>query len=146
MTVRILADTNVVICAIDPRTPEKRARCRAWLSALRKTGSVTISLQVLHEGHAALRRKLRLPPEQAARLLAGWASLCDAPLTVAETERALQIEQRYKVSWWDAVLMASAIGAECTHLLSEDMQSAPLIDGLRILNPFETAPEDVLGG
>jgi predicted nucleic acid-binding protein len=70
---------------------------------------------------------------------------CDAPLTAAETRAALRLEERWRLHWWDAVLLASSIAAGCTHLLSEDAQSSPVIEGVKIIDPFVVAPEDVLG-
>lgn len=46
--------------------------------------------------------------------------------------------------WWDALILASAIGAECTHLVTEDGQSASVIDGVPIIDPFAVAPEEIL--
>lgn len=62
-----------------------------------------------------------------------------------EVRRAVEIETQWKTSWWDALLLASAVSAKCTHFLTEDRQYAPEIEGVRILDPFAVAPEDVLG-
>ncbi len=145
MTVRILADTNVLIYAIDNRDPAKRTRCRAWLSALAKASSLTISPQVLNEAHNVLRRKFAIPSVKAELVLAPWTHYCNSPLRLEETMAALAIEQRWRTSWWDALLLASAAASRCTHFLSEDLQSAPNIGGIEIVNPFAVAPEEVLG-
>ena len=70
---------------------------------------------------------------------------CDAPLTRAEIMKAFEIEARWRTAWWDALNLASALAAKCTHFLTEDARSAPVIDGLSIIDPFTTAPEDLLG-
>lgn len=144
MTVRILVDTNVVIYTIDARAPEKMARARDWVRALARTSSLTISLQVLNEAHAVLRRKLKQTSEEAAAVLSPWRALCTAPLTIAETDLALAIERKWKTSWWDALLLASASAAECTHFLTEDTQSASKINDVTIVHPFRTTPAALL--
>jgi predicted nucleic acid-binding protein len=144
MTVRILADTNILIYAIDNRDRAKQARCQAWLKAITGTNSLTISPQVLNEAHNVLRRKFALPGESAERLLAPWVQFCRAPLRLEETLSALAIERRWKTAWWDALLIASAAADACTHLLTEDTQSSPLIEGVRIIDPFRVAPEELL--
>jgi predicted nucleic acid-binding protein len=58
---------------------------------------------------------------------------------------ALAIEARWNTSWWDSVLLASAVATGCTHFLTEERQSAPVIEGVRIVDPLVTAPEAVLG-
>lgn len=145
MTVRILADTNVLIYAIDNRAPQKRAQCRAWLSELAKASSLTISPQVLNEAHNVLRKKFAIPSLKAERLLSPWTNYCHSPLRLEETLAALAIEQRWQTSWWDALLIASAAASSCTHFLTEDKQSAHVIAGVQIINPFLLAPKDVLG-
>lgn len=145
MTVRILVDTNVVIYTLDNRDPIRQARCHAWVSAMAAHRSITISPQVINEAHNVLRKKLGVPSHDAERLLDPWLTVCDAPLTRRETEAALKIEQRWKAAWWDALLIASAAAAQCSHLLTEDTQAAPVIEGVKIIDPFKTAPKDVLG-
>lgn len=145
MTVRILVDTNVVIYTIDNRDPQKKARCRAWVSALAQQAMITISPQVLNEAHNVLRKKFAIPSDRAARILEPWTQYCDAPLRVQETLAALEIEQKWKVAWWDALLIASAAASGCTHLLTEDLPSAPAIDGVAIIDPFAVTPGSVLG-
>jgi predicted nucleic acid-binding protein len=65
-------------------------------------------------------------------------------MTAEEVARALDLVEARAMSWWDALILASAIGAGCTHLLTEDDQSAPIIEGVKIIDPFAVAPEDVL--
>ncbi|WP_348532406.1 PIN domain-containing protein [Rhizobium sp. RU36D] len=59
------------------------------------------------------------------------------PVTVATHETGLAVAERYGLSTYDAMIVASAIIAGCETLLSEDMQDGLVIDGrLRIINPF----------
>jgi predicted nucleic acid-binding protein len=66
-------------------------------------------------------------------------------MTAEEVRRALDLVETRRMSWWDALILASAIGAGCTHLVTEDAQSAPMVEGVRIIDPFLVAPEEVLG-
>lgn len=144
MTARILVDTNVILYSLDPVAPTKQARCVAWLKALTVANSMLVSPQVCSETRVNAQKKLKLPAHlarQAAENLLPW---CLAPLGPEQVQTGLALEARYGVSWWDAILIASAIGAGCTHLLSEDRQSAATIAGVRILDPFQTTPEAVL--
>jgi predicted nucleic acid-binding protein len=70
---------------------------------------------------------------------------CTAPMTAEEVRRALDLVEARRMSWWDALIVASAIGARCTHFVTEDGQSAPAIEGVKIIDPFAIAPEEVLG-
>ena len=145
MSVRVYVDTNVWVYARDGRFPDKQARAQAWLRSLARSGAMVVSPQVAKEHHSVAQRKLGLPQAAARRASEAILAWCDAPLTRAELERALDIEARWKTSWWDAVNLASALAAHCTHFLTEDAQSAPVIEGLRLIDPLFIAPEDILG-
>lgn len=58
---------------------------------------------------------------------------------------AWALQDRHRVSFWDALLLASALAADCTIFLSEDMNGGQKIETLSIVNPFTTAPDTVLG-
>ena len=60
-------------------------------------------------------------------------------------ESAWRIQDRYKLSFWDSMIVAAAKLASCRYLLTEDLQSGQKIDGVTIVNPFAFHPEEVLG-
>jgi predicted nucleic acid-binding protein len=65
------------------------------------------------------------------------------PIDQAVISRALVIFERYKTSWWDALMIGWAAQAGCAVLLTEDRQSMPVIEGVRIVSPFSMKPEDL---
>lgn len=98
-----------------------------------------ISVQVLNEFAHVVRRKLRWPLPDIVLALAGFRELLDKPLplTVATHEAALKIAGRDGFSFYDCLIIASALEAGCSLLYSEDMQSGRVVDGrLTIENPF----------
>jgi predicted nucleic acid-binding protein len=145
MSVRVYVDTNVWVYARDGRFPTQQAHAQAWLRSLARSGTMVVSPQVAKEHHSVAQRKLHLPQAAARRASEAILAWCDAPLTRSEIQRAFDIEARWKISWWDAVNLASALAAGCTHFLTEDAQSAPTIEGIRIVDPFHVAPEDLFG-
>jgi predicted nucleic acid-binding protein len=98
----------------------------------------TISAQVLNEFAAVALRKLKMPVNEVREVLDGIRSVCRVePVSVVTHERGLAIHERYRFSFYDSVLVATALIAGNKILFSEDMQHAPLIDDqLRIVNPF----------
>ena len=76
-------------------------------------------------------------PEVDALLLAVKAACEVLPLTVATHEKAVELAKRFQLSFYDANIVACAILSSVPVLLSEDMQSGLLIDGLVIRNPFK---------
>jgi predicted nucleic acid-binding protein len=103
-----------------------------------------VSPQVIGETRVNAVRKLKMPLPAAQSVARSLLAYCDAPLGAAEVDYAMRIEARWGASWWDALLLASAASAGCTHLLTEDAQTAPVIEGVAILDPFVTAPGQIL--
>ena len=145
MSVLVYVDTNVWVYARDGRFLDKQARAQAWLRSLGRSSAMIVSPQVAKEHHSVAQGKLGLPATAARRATEAILAWCDAPLTRAEIVSAFDIEARWRTSWWDAVNLASALAARCTHFLTEDAQSAPVIAGLHIIDPFIMVPDDLLG-
>ncbi len=126
-------DTNVLVYATladDPRA--------ATASALLARGGI-VSVQVLNEFAAIAVRKLKRRWPEVVGALQAFRTLCPdvRAITVATHEAALDIAQQGGFAFYDALIVASALQAECTVLLSEDMQGERLVAGrLRIRNPF----------
>ncbi len=97
-----------------------------------------ISVQVLNELTNIARRKTLMSwPEVHTFLSLLRGLLTVHPFTIETHETGLALAERYNFSTWDAMIVASALHADCETLWSEDMQDGILIDGrLRIVNPF----------
>jgi predicted nucleic acid-binding protein len=100
---------------------------------------------VCNETRNAAKRRLKLPRQQAQAAALALLAWCHAPLGPDQVKAAVAIETRWGTSWWDSLLLASAVAARCTHFLTEDRQSAPVIEGVKIVDPFTVTPEAVLG-
>lgn len=141
----VFVDTNILLYRHDPRDLRKQTIAAAWVASLASERRGRISWQVLHEFYFKGVRKLAehgLDIELArddARWLAHWNPL--AP-DLAVFEAAWAVQDRYGFSWWDALIVATALRQRCATLLSEDMQDGLQVedtarDGLlRIINPF----------
>lgn len=78
-----------------------------------------------------------MPWEEVDPLLLAVKAACDIlPLTVASHEKAVELAKRFQLSLYDASIVATALISGAEVLLSEDMHSGMLIDGLLIQNPF----------
>lgn len=96
-----------------------------------------ISVQVLNEVTSVCLRKLKMTWQEVDAVhLALKATCVVLPLTLATHEMAVQYAKRFKLSFYDANIAASAVSSGASTLLSEDMQSGLMIDGLSIQNPF----------
>lgn len=127
-------DSNIVLYLLSGDAA-KADRAEAILEA----GGV-ISVQVLNEVTSVCLRKLKMPWQEVDALLLAVKAACDVlPLTVASHEKAVELAKRFQLSFYDANIVASALISGALVLLSEDMHSGMLIDGLVIQNPFKEA-------
>lgn len=147
MTGRLFVDTNILIYALDPADPEKRQVSADLLRQTIRTRTLTLSPQSLNECYRVLtqRRKL-MPIAQARAYIATLAPWAIAPLDAKTTERAFAIEDELGSSWWDSLILASAIQAQCRLFVSEDLQTGREIAGMRIASPFAPGFARVLAG
>jgi predicted nucleic acid-binding protein len=134
-----LVDTNVLVYSYDPTDAAKRQRAIAVLDQLSLRGNGTLSAQVLGEFFVTVTRKIPLPltPAQAERSITNyvrsWTVFDLTPLVVLEAVRGLQ---RYRLSYWDSLIWATAKLNGVPNILSEDFSGGALLDGVRFLNPF----------
>lgn len=136
MTALCFVDANVFVYARDPRDAQKQQRAKLWRDHLWEAGTGRTSMQVLSETYTALKRIGGAPPEElwhsVARLLA-WS-----PMAIDESviRRAREIELRWRLSWWDCLIVAAAQLQGCEILLTEDLQDGMAFGGLTVRSPF----------
>jgi predicted nucleic acid-binding protein len=141
----VFVDTNLLLYVQDAAAPAKGTRALRWLEALTLRDEVLISPQVVNEFiTVSLKRFRGLSRDEVharARELLPW---CRVALDGETTALAMAVQTRYETSWWDALIVASALQAGCRYLLSEDLQPGMSFGTLTVINPFETTPEAIL--
>ncbi|MGE0158247.1 MAG: PIN domain-containing protein [Gemmatimonadales bacterium] len=146
MTARVFVDTNVLVYARDTTEAEKHRTARHWMAMLWAERGGALSWQVLHEYYVCVTRKLT-PGRDAAAAREDVASLVawrPIPLDLATVDAAWAVEDRFGLSWWDALIVAAAQAGGCTHLLTEDLQDGQVFAGVRVISPFVHTPEEIL--
>jgi predicted nucleic acid-binding protein len=147
MTAAVFVDSTTLLYPLDDQDQRKKRVCAGWLRTLRQTDLLILSPQVLNETYSVVCRK---PAFTAVRpyirtYLQDYIRWTKAPVAPETTEAAFALEDRYRLSFWDALVMASANAAGCEFFLSEDLNDGQLYGAVRAINPFRHAPEDVLG-
>ncbi len=97
----------------------------------------TISVQVLNEVTSVCHRKLKMPWPEIQEILTAVKATCTVvPLTVETHAQAVQIAQQHQLSFYDAHILSAALASGAHTLMSEDMHTGLIVQGLEILNPF----------
>lgn len=139
MSVRLeFVDTNVLLYAYDHTESEKQSKAEVLLNDLWQRRVGCLSLQVLQEFFVNVTRKLSRPLEVAdARQVVHDYSLwiVHVPNTNSVIA-AIDLHERYQVSFWDAMILQSALELGCSTLWSEDLNPGQTFDSLAVRNPF----------
>ena len=125
-------DTNVLLYLLSADA-DKADRVEGLLER-----SGVISVQVLNEFTSVATRKLGLSYAEVRELLDTVRAVCTThPLTLEHYDKGIEIAERYRYSFYDSVIVASALLAGCKTLYSEDLQHRQTIDNrLTVINPF----------
>lgn len=134
----VFVDSNILVYAHDLDAGAKRPVAAALLERLWEAQSGALSIQVLQEFYVNVTRKIPQPVAraQAREILRQYRPWIRKETTVATVLRASEISEVARISFWDALVVASAEEAECTELATEDLAHGQIIAGVRIVNPF----------
>ena len=85
----------------------------------------------------------RQSAREEVRFFLAWHPI---PVGVRVVEGAWHIQDLYKISWWDALIVSAAQVSNCRYLLSEDLREDQKLGDVLVINPFSTSPEFVMDG
>jgi predicted nucleic acid-binding protein len=134
---RYFVDTNVIVYSFDAEDEHKRQIAIEIVDRLSDSQHGMVSIQVLKEFCSSVLRKDLLDvdgaEEMVDRLVSSWTI---ADVGVIEVRQALHAVAAHKMNYFDALILVTARDNSASFILTEDEQSAPVIDGVRYLNPF----------
>jgi len=141
MTAPVFVDTNVFIYARDAAHPGKQQRAAEWLSHLWREQLGRTSIQVLSEYYVNVTRKLvpGLPAEDAWDDVQALMTWNPQPSDEGLLQRGRDVELRYRLSWWDSLVVAAAQLQDCTLLLTEDLQTGAVYGSITVCSPFTSS-------
>lgn len=131
-------DTNVLLYAYDTAAGVRHDRAAELVGRIWSERNGALSVQVLQEFFVNATTKVAAPLTQEAavdrlRSLSRWrihSPLADDVVAAASWSR------QYQLSFWDAMIVRSAVELHCGTLWSEDLDDGQLIEGVRVRNPF----------
>lgn len=132
-------DTNLFVYAFDQESPDKQARANALIKVALEERAGRISFQVIQEFMNVATRKFKTPLSSSdceKYLYTVLAPLCEVFPGIDLYVRGLDFMERWRLSFYDALIVAAALQAECRILYSEDLQHGLKIQDLTIRNPF----------
>jgi len=138
MSDRFFVDTNILVYAHDRSTGAKHHRAQLLLQRLWDSGEGVLSTEVLQELCVSLRRKVKhpLPPDEIRQLVLDYSTWEIVTNTPASIIQALDIEKRYKISFWDALVLQAAESSGASVLYSEDLAVNQRYGAIKVVNPL----------
>jgi len=132
-------DSNILVYAYDLAQGEKREKAKARLLSLWESGFGCVSIQVLQEFFVNVTRKSEFPlsSEQAAQVIHDFSDWKVHRPGIKDVIAAIDLHQRYRISFWDAMILQSARQSGCSILWSEDLSEGEDYAGAKVVNPFK---------
>ena len=139
MSTRFFLDTNIFVYSFDASSAKKAAQATKLIRKGIETRGGIVSYQVVHEFfNVALRRfaKPMSSVDAEQYLSTTFRPLLAVHSSSALYGEALRIGARFRLAWYDSLIVASAIEGQCDVLYSEDFQDGQQIGSVTIANPF----------
>lgn len=137
MSDRAFVDTNILVYAHDSTARSKHERARALVEQLWADRSGVLSTQVLQELYVSLRKAPNpMPAPEARQTVADylrWEVVVNTGDSVIE---AAELETRYRISFWDALIVQAATASGAEILYSEDLSAGQTYGTVRVVNPL----------
>lgn len=139
---RVFVDTNVLVYSYDIDAGAKHDAARRVLRELWESRTGVLSTQVLQEFYVTVTRKLEKPlaKKRAREVVDTYRAWPVHQPQVDDVIVASELEERHRLSFWDALVITSAQRSNAQILVSEDLQSGQRFGGLVVVNPFLGRP------
>jgi predicted nucleic acid-binding protein len=131
-------DTNILVYAFDHSAGRKHQIASQLVRECWENESGCLSIQVLQEFYVTLTRKISKPiePLLARQVISDLAEWRMRSPDVSDVLQAIDYQQAYRLSFWDAMILQSAVRLGCTQILTEDMNHGQVFGPVRVVNPF----------
>ena len=133
---KFFIDTNILIYTQNDKEKKKQLTCRNVLSNIIQKNHLVISTQVMQEYYNFATLKLGLEKLYVKRTIEMFDVYEIVVIQPSIIYRAIDIQILNQLSFWDSLIISAAISANCSMVLTEDMNDGQVIEGVKILNPF----------
>jgi predicted nucleic acid-binding protein len=136
---RVFLDTNILVYAFDREDARRQAIAAELFERHLKDRTAVLSLQVLQEFFVVVTRKIKSPlaSAQARRLVADFLRHNVVETSPIHLLEAMDLSITDRLSFWDAMIIVTAVRAGCKIIYTEDLRSESSVKGVRIVNPFK---------
>lgn len=136
---RQFVDTNIFVYAYDKGNGIKQKLARRLITDLWENYQGCISIQVLQELYVTITKKVAIPlsPGTASQIITDLSVWNHHVPDAGDVLEAINIQQRYGISFWDAMIVNSAWKTGCSVIWTEDLNSGQVYGNVKVYNPFD---------
>ena len=140
MNARFFLDTNIFVYTFDGKAPAKAKKAESLVRRAVDTGEGIVSYQVVQEFFNVALRRFAQPMTLAEA--EQYLAIVFRPLLAVHSSPAIYLEgmriaAKYRIAWYDSLIVAAALEGNCIILYSEDLQDGRHFDSLQVVNPFK---------
>lgn len=139
MNGKFFLDTNIFVYCFDDHDTEKKARALSLIGEALQSGKGIISWQVVQEFLNVSTKKFISPlkaVDAKSYLQKVLFPLCAVFPNLNIYQNTIEIQEKTGYSFYDSMIVASALSQDCSILYSEDLHNGMKIDDLQVINPF----------
>ena len=131
-------DTNILVYAYDRSAGDKHILAAKLVEGCWENENGCLSIQVLQEFFVNITRKIPTPLDHqtARQIVADLAHWRLQSPGASDLLQAIDLQQSYRLSFWDAMVVQGATILGCKQLLSEDLNNGQVCGKVQIINPF----------
>jgi predicted nucleic acid-binding protein len=135
---KVFLDTNIIVYAHDNSSGDKHTAAREIIDYLWESRRGVISVQVLQEFFVCVTKKITKPlPIKNAKTILEYLSTWEVITNDKYiTLKAIDLQEKYRFSFWDSLVVQAAVQSQARILFSEDLPDGQLVENLKIVNPF----------
>ena len=134
---KIFVDSNVLIYLFSRTEPTKRELCQNLVSEYNSKNLLVWSTQVIQEFYSVMTKKNKVDPLKTKSMLKLFDNfelvVNDRPII----ERAIEIQVINQFSFWDSLVLSSALSSNCNFLLTEDLTKGQRVESVQLISPFD---------
>ncbi|GAB4401957.1 MAG: PIN domain-containing protein [Anaerolineales bacterium] len=132
-------DTNILVYAYDRSAGQKHTIAAQFLEQCWLNQNGCVSIQILQEFFVIVTRKIAIPLDTyiARQIVADLAQWQLHVPKASDLLQAIDFQQNYLLSFWDALVVQSAINLHCNQLISEDLNHGQFYGEVQVINPFK---------
>ena len=138
MSDKVFLDTNILVYAYDDSHPKKQKQAQILLLKSIEEENGWISVQVLGEFFSVVTKKIQqtMSPEEAGNTIELFSIMHVVEIDAVMVGRAIGVVKQYRISYWDALIIAAAERSGCRMILTEDLNHGQIYNEIQAVNPF----------